>query len=62
MTYSSKTNIFCFPKVVEKFRILITHQKELKCLKPAKISTSAIHYLKSVSFVKIETEILLHLL
>lgn len=61
MICSSKTNILCFLEV-EKRKILITHQKEIKCLKRAKISTLAIHLLKLVSLLKIETEILLHLL
>lgn len=61
MTFSSKTNILCFLEV-EKFKILVTYQKEIKGLKQAKISTLAVHYLKPVSFIKTETEILLSLL
>ena len=60
MTFSSKTNTLCFLDV-EKFNILVTHQKEIKGLKQAKISTLAVHYLKSGSFLKTETEILLSL-
>lgn len=58
MICSLKTNILCFLEV-EKFKILITHQKEIKCLKWAKISILAIYFLKLVSLLKIETEILL---
>lgn len=58
MICSLKTNILCFLEV-EKFKILITHQKEIKCLKWAKISALAIYFLKLVSLLKIETEILL---
>lgn len=61
MTFSSKTNTLCSLEVMEKFKVLITPQKEIGFLKQAKMLV--IHFLKvGVSSKTIEIEIPLHLL
>lgn len=60
MICSSKTNIL-FSRSGEILNSYNTPERN-QMFKQAKISTLAIHFLKLVSLLKIETEILLHLL